>query len=74
MQKVANFPTTPVSPNATECIGQFALVDDVGTGHDDGDFFVFGIAGTGGANFITSKDPVRICPSKVKFDFYFLMP
>jgi hypothetical protein len=25
----------PVSPNATECIGQFALVDDVGTGRDD---------------------------------------
>jgi hypothetical protein len=61
----------PVSMAAFDCIGNFAIVDDVSGVPNDNDFFVFGLAGSGGSNFLTSKDPARICPSKVKFDFYF---
>jgi hypothetical protein len=50
--------------------------DGLTTPNDD-KYLVFGIAGeaggsgTAGANFLTSINPSRICPSKVKFDFYF---
>jgi hypothetical protein len=52
------------------CVGAFGIVDDLLDNDDD--FFVFGLDGSGGGIFLTSTSALPLCPSKVKFDFYFV--
>jgi hypothetical protein len=52
------------------CFGGFPVIDDIGDNNDN-DFFLTGLDGTSGSNFLTSTSILPLCPSTVTFDFEF---